>query len=404
MLLRGAVIKMKLFFVFLLISNCLFAKELNLKNDPGLALFGNSPSKSSQIVNHDNLLLLISDDFPLAKSRTLSGKFIKNENSSSRSAIDASLYRSISPSVVLILTKVASGSGSVISKDGLILTNYHVVENFKDVAVVFKPLKDAQKIQDSDIKRGKVIKVDQIADLAIIKVDDMPQGKLPIKLGDDSDIAVGIDVHAIGHPENQNWSYSKGIISQYRTNFKWTDYNQADVIQTQTPISHGSSGGPLLNDQGTLIGVNSFFNKNGQGLNFAVSIGDVKKFLSQSNDRFAPSKAAANLPTSVKAKCESKEIYRGKSKDGLSDVISIDTSCKGKIDFEYVYPLNKSDPMFVQMDRNGDGFMDVMVFSFKRDEKFDMSIWDTDFDRKWDTEGIHGDGTIKPTGFKPYVK
>jgi S1-C subfamily serine protease len=400
---KGIAIKMKFFLVFLLFSNCLFAKDLNYKNEPGTAMSGKSPSDFPRIINYGNIMPLITDDFPLTKSRMFSGKIIKSESSASRSAVDANLYKNISPSVVLILTKVASGSGSLISKDGLILTNYHVIENFKDVAIVFKPLKDAQKIQDSDIKRGRVIKVDQIADLAIIKVDSIPQGKLPIKLGDDSDIAVGIDVHAIGHPENQNWSYSKGIISQYRTNFKWTDVNQADVIQTQTPISHGSSGGPLLNDQGTLIGVNSFFNKNGQGLNFAVSIGDVKKFLSQSNDRLALTKVTSN-PVSTKGKCESKEIYRGKSKDGLNDVISIDTSCKGKIDFEYIYPLNQSDPMYIQMDRNGDGFMDVMVFSPNRDEKFDMSFWDTDFNHKWDTVGIHADGSIKPTSFKPYVK
>jgi S1-C subfamily serine protease len=393
----------RILIALILFSNFVYAKEAIYKQTPSQSLSGTSSESSTYKINTNDISSLTSNDFPFAQSTKILGKTIISEGSASRSAIDASLYKNIAPSVVLILTKVASGSGSVISKDGLILTNYHVIENFKDVAVVFKPLKDAQKIQDSDIKKGRVIKVDQIADLAIIKVDDMPQGKPPIKLGDDSDIAVGIDVHAIGHPENQNWSYSKGIISQYRTNFKWTDINQADVIQTQTPISHGSSGGPLLNDQGTLIGVNSFFNKNGQGLNFAVSIGDVKKFLSQSNDRLVLNKVAANPPMSTKAKCESKEIYRGKSKDGLNDVISIDTSCKGKIDFEYVYPLNKSDPMFIQMDRNGDGFMDVMVFSFNRDEKFDMSIWDTDFDRKWDKEGIHADGTIKPTSFKPYV-
>lgn len=401
---KGIAIKMKFFLIFLLFSNYLFAKDFNFRNEPGFSISGNMPSKNPQIANYESVMPLVTDDFPLNKSRMLSGKVIKNEGSSSRSAIDANLYRNISPSVVLILTKAASGSGSVISKDGLILTNYHVVENFKDVAVVFKPFKDTQKIQDSDIKRGRVIKIDQIADLAIIKVDNMPQGKLPIKLGDDSDIAIGIDVHAIGHPEDQNWSYSKGVISQYRANFKWTNYNEADVIQTQTPISHGSSGGPLLNDQGTLIGVNSFFKKDGQGLNFAVSIGDVKKFLAQSKDRLIQNKVLTNQSVSPKTKCETKEIFRGKSKDGLNDVISFDTSCKGKIDVEYIYPLNKADPMYVQMDRNGDTYMDVIVFSLNRDDKFDMSFWDTDFDRKWDTEGIHTDGTIKPTGFKPYVK
>ena len=383
-------------------SSSLYAKEIIYKQDPSQSLSGNSPENSSYKTNADAISSSISNDFLIAKSKKFIGKTIKSENSTTRGAVDANLYKTISPSVVLILTKVASGSGSVISNDGLILTNYHVIENSKDVTVIFKPLKDTQKIQDSDIKKGRVIKVDQISDLALIKIDGMPQVNNPIKLGDDSDISVGIDVHAIGHPENQNWSYSKGIISQYRTNFKWTEYNQADVIQTQTPISQGSSGGPLLNDQATLIGVNSFFKKDGQGLNFAVSIGEVKKFIGRSGDRYANQKVTTKKSTS-QSKCASKEVYRGKSKDGLNDIISFDSYCTGTIDFEYVYPLKKSDAMYVHMDTNADSYMDVVVFSPKRDGKFTVSLWDTDFDGKWDTMGIHDDGSIKPTSTKPYT-
>ncbi len=392
----------RLLIALILFSNLVYAKDIIFKQDPSQSLSGNSPENSSYKTNADAISSSISNDFLITKSTKFIGKTIKSESSTTRSAIDANLYKTVSPSVVLILTKVASGSGSLISNDGLILTNYHVIENSKDVPVIFKPLKDTQKIQDSDIKKGRVVKVDQISDLALIKIDGMPQVKSPIKLGDDSDISVGIDVHAIGHPENQNWSYSKGIISQYRANFKWTEYNQADVIQTQTPISHGSSGGPLLNDQATLIGVNSFFKKDGQGLNFAVSIGEVKKFIARSGDRYANQKVAIKNST-TQSKCEAKELYRGKSKDGLNDVISFDTSCSGKIDFEYVYPSDKSKAMYVHMDTNADEYMDVMVFSPKRDGKFTVSLWDTDFDNKWDTVGIHDDGTIKPTSTKPYT-
>lgn len=392
----------RLLITLILFSNLVSAKDNIYNHDPSQSLSGNSPENSSYKTNADAISSSISNDFLIAKSTKFIGKTIKSESSTTRGAIDANLYKTVSPSVVLILTKVGSGSGSLISNDGLILTNYHVIENSKDVTVIFKPLKDTQKIQDSDVKKGRVIKIDQISDLALIKIDGMPQVKSPIKLGDDSDISVGIDVHAIGHPENHNWSYSKGIISQFRANFKWTEYNQADVIQTQTPISHGSSGGPLLNDQATLIGVNSFFQKDGQGLNFAVSIGEVKKFIARSGDRYANQKVATKKST-IQNKCESKELYRGKSKDGLNDVISFDASCIGKIDFEYVYPLDKTKAMYVQMDTNADEYMDVMVFSPKRDGKFTVSLWDTDFDGTWDTMGIHDDGTIKPTRTKPYT-
>jgi S1-C subfamily serine protease len=84
----------------------------------------------------------------------------------------------------------------------------------------------------------------------------------PIDLADEKDIAVGADVNAIGHPENLRWSYTKGIISQIRNGFAWSDESKikhhADVIQTQTPINPGNSGGPVLSDDGKLIGVNTF--------------------------------------------------------------------------------------------------------------------------------------------------
>jgi S1-C subfamily serine protease len=96
---------------------------------------------------------------------------------------------------------------------------------------------------------------------------------------------------SIGHPRQNDWSLTKGIISQYRRGYVWT-YGSADaatsgdptikhkanIIQTQTPINPGNSGGPLISDSGTLIGVNT---GKGEGLNFAVSVEDVRKFLAE---------------------------------------------------------------------------------------------------------------------------
>src|SRR6516164_7639410 len=85
------------------------------------------------------------------------------------------------------------------------------------------------------------------------------------------------------------WTYTTGIISQYRQAYEWQAKDdpikhKADVIQTQTPINPGNSGGPLLSDSGSLIGVNSF-KYDGEGLNFAVSVEEVRKFIGRPGNR-----------------------------------------------------------------------------------------------------------------------
>ena len=122
-----------------------------------------------------------------------------------------------------------------------------------------------------------------------MKASEAPTGRTPVRLGDASEIAVGMDVHAIGHPTGEAWTYTTGVISQYRQAYEWqaessAAKHKADVIQTQTPINPGSSGGPLLGDSGNLVGVNSF-KAEGEGLNFAITVDEVKRFLARSGNR-----------------------------------------------------------------------------------------------------------------------
>ena len=315
-----------------------------------------------------------------------------------RSVRDAALFKSISPSVVLITTKDGLGTGTFINNQGQILTNYHVVGNNAEVGVILKPLKDTDKISKSDLLRAKVIKVDQLTDLALIQLVQIPAGRQPIKLGDDSEISIGMDAHAIGHPNGESWTYTKGVISQYRNNYEWLDH-KASVIQTQTPINPGNSGGPLFSENGTLLGVNSFIDKSAQGLNYAVSIDDVKSFLSSSGSRFLKAKQ----PAVATKKCEMKEVYKGKAADGKGDVIVWDSKCSGTADLSVYVPYDKSKSIFMDMDRNTDGKIDVTLFSNKRDYKWDISIWDDNYDGKWDLVGYHKNGDIKPYRFEDYA-
>src|SRR5262249_54280467 len=141
--------------------------------------------------------------------------------SHTRSAKDAQIYRTISPSVVLIVTKEGIGSGSLIGSNGEVITNYHVVRGYSTVAVVFKPAVEGQSPTRDEMRAGQVIKYDEVSDLALIKVTGALTGRSPIRLGDTSEIAVGADVHAIGHPTGEAWTYTRGVISQYRLRYQW---------------------------------------------------------------------------------------------------------------------------------------------------------------------------------------
>jgi S1-C subfamily serine protease len=319
-----------------------------------------------------------------------------------RSAKDAQIYRAISPSVVLIVNKEGFGSGSLISTSGEIITNFHVVKGYTSVAVVFKPTIEGSEPTRDEIKRGQVVKYDEVADLALVKVSEFPAGRSPIRLGDSSEFAIGSDVHAIGHPTGEAWTYTTGVISQYRQGYEWQAADddirhKADIIQTQTPINPGNSGGPLISDSGDLIGVNSF-KTTGEGLNFAVSVDDLRKFLTRPGNRVAKTRTDVK-----KAECIRKEISKFRNKGNDATIIAYDMFCNGKDTGEYVIPDKQTNAIFLRVDRNGDGKADVIFFDFKRRGKWDISWWDENYDGHWTLVGYHDDGSLTPSRFESFA-
>jgi S1-C subfamily serine protease len=320
----------------------------------------------------------------------------------SRSAKDAQIYRAISPSVVLIVNKEGLGTGSLLSMGGEVITNYHVVKGYNNVAVVFKPAVEGAEPTRDDIKIGQVLKYDEIADLALVKVSEVPGGRNPIRLGSTDEISVGVDVHAIGHPTGEAWTYTTGIISQYRMGYNWTNKGEefkhkADIIQTQTPINPGNSGGPLVSDAGNLIGVNSF-KATGEALNFAVSVDDVKRFLLRSGNRLAQKPIDEK-----KVECSPKVLSSYRDKADSASITSYDMFCDGKASGEYVMPDKQADAVFLRVDRNGDGKADVIFFDLKRRVKWDISFWDEKFNGHWNLVGYHDDGSLKASRFESYA-
>jgi S1-C subfamily serine protease len=208
------------------------------------------------------------------------------------------------------------------------------------------------------------------------------------------DIAVGSDVHAIGHPTGEAWSYTKGIVSQVRRNYGWAAEDgmkhTASVIQTQTPINPGNSGGPLLTDEGTLVGVNSFKSQ-GEGLNFAVSVDDVRALLDEKRDRLIRSSRSTN------SNCTPKSYGVRRLKDGSGTAEVFDIDCFGKPDAVWVLPDDPTKPGRLEVDPNHTGKITGIFFSKTRDGKWDYSLWDTRGNGKPDLRCFHADGSPTPT-------
>jgi serine protease Do len=169
------------------------------------------------------------------------------------------------------------GSGVMISPDGYVITNNHVVgDNVREITIA---LPDKREI------RGKVVGTDPATDIALLKIDVKGAAVLP--WGDSSTLKVGEWVLAIGSPFQLSQTVTAGIVSATgRTNVGFADYE--DFIQTDAAINPGNSGGALVNSRGELVGINTgIFSESGgyQGIGFAVPsnlarkvVGDLMKF------------------------------------------------------------------------------------------------------------------------------
>ncbi len=197
------------------------------------------------------------------------------------------IFNKAAPKVVKIFTDDGEGSGSLISSKGEIITNWHVVEGWTSVGVILYG--ETDNPENPAYLLADVIKWDPKVDLALIKLKESPRKLEYLQFGREPQ--VGSEVHAIGHAEGFDWSYTRGYISGIRKDYFW-EYGEsahtANVIQTQTPINPGSSGGPLLSDRGEIIGVNSFGFEESDGLNFAISISEVKQFIKSNEQDFGP--------------------------------------------------------------------------------------------------------------------
>ena len=168
-----------------------------------------------------------------------------------------------------LYSQEGQGSGFVIDKEGHILTNYHVIEDAREIWVT---LHDRKKY------RATIVGTDKSHDLAVlqIKASDLQ----PLILGDSTNLQVGQKVYAIGNPFGLNGTLTRGIVSSIRSVREPDGLVIDEAIQTDAAINPGNSGGPLLNWHGEVIGINTMIASNGaaqsSGIGFAIPINTAK--------------------------------------------------------------------------------------------------------------------------------
>jgi len=172
----------------------------------------------------------------------------------------------------------ALGSGFVLDKAGHIVTNYHVVEGANEVTVSFS---------NRDTVKAEIVGTDPSTDLAVLRVDTSASALTPLPLGDSDAVRVGDPVVAIGNPFGLDRTVTSGIVSALQRLITAPNRFTIDhVIQTDAPINHGNSGGPLLSSRGQVIGVNTQIETGDTatgnvGIGFSVPSNTVKDVVAQ---------------------------------------------------------------------------------------------------------------------------
>ena len=312
------------------------------------------------------------------------------------------IYKNYSKSVFYLYNPdvKAMGTGFLVDDSGLVLSNWHVAEKATNMFVWTLPEGGDKSVkflfEKQDYYMASVIATNKKQDLALIKVSGLPKTIKPVNLGSDDQIEVGDNVYAIGHPISYPWTFSSGMVSQVRENFEW-DYDDtfthtANVIQMQTPISTGNSGGPLFSSEGKVVGVNTLGETQGQNINFAVAVNQVKQFIKDN-----PYVAKVNPLNAAMKKEFPKAITQDYNNNGTIDTWYIDTNNNGSVDLAFLDDNEdgKVEAVLIdenengkweatRVDENQDGTIDYVLLDEDEDGKNDLIATDLDNDGKFD--------------------
>ncbi|MCA9068439.1 MAG: trypsin-like peptidase domain-containing protein, partial [Planctomycetaceae bacterium] len=235
------------------------------------------PPGANQRPNASNPSLKFSPPVPIRQEAQEN----RRDGLTTEEAVNVAVYENCNRSVVNITTQGSrndgffavqvpergSGSGVVIDRTGHILTNYHVIENARQVEIT---------IYDGKSYKGQFVGADPINDLAVLKIDAPKEVLFPAILGDSNGLKVGMKVFAIGNPFGLERTMTTGIISSLNRSLQIRGNRSIrSIIQLDADINPGNSGGPLLSARGHLIGLTTAIaSQNGQsaGVGFAIPI------------------------------------------------------------------------------------------------------------------------------------
>ena len=205
----------------------------------------------------------------------------------------AAIYVRRSPGVVTIFSyfggRAAQGSGFVVSHDGLVLTNSHVITDAgqSSPGSAVHPA-DALYVEFADRDRvpAKIVGWDVFDDVGVVRIDPEAHELTPVPLGDSSLVRVGEPVAAIGSPFGNENSLAVGVVSATHRSIDslTSSYDLVDAIQVDAPINHGNSGGPLFDARGRAIGINAQIRSdsgNAEGVGFAVPIDSARRSMQE---------------------------------------------------------------------------------------------------------------------------
>ena len=210
----------------------------------------------------------------------------------------AVIYRRRSAGVVTIfaffgapgsdLSQASQGSGFVVSRNGVILTNSHVITNAGEGGGTISAAGEVYvEFSDHDRVPAKVVGWDVFDDVGVLKVDPAAHALDPVPLGESAQVEVGTPVAAIGSPFGNENSITVGVVSATGRSISslTSAYRLSDAIQTDAPINHGNSGGPLFDARGRVIGINAQIrteaNGAADGVGFAVPIDSARRSMEQ---------------------------------------------------------------------------------------------------------------------------
>ena len=300
------------------------------------------------------------------------------------------IYKSYANSVVFLYNptkgKESLGAGFLVHESGVILTNWHVTKGVKEIYVWPLPKDGAVETEvlfkDIDPYFGSVLAENKGQDLALIKVSGLTADTKVVELGSNESVSIGDTVYAIGHPNGLPWSFTLGTVSQIRKNKKWIyedkSEHQATVIQTQTPISPGNSGGPLFSESGKIVGINTW-GADGQNLNFAVAVDHAKEFIKAN-----PNITKVNTIDAVIKKDYPNARTQDYNNNGVVDTWYVDDDKNGKIDLGFI---DDDENGFVEgtlIDKDEDGVWEIFIIDSDENGKADQAYLDNDGDKKPD--------------------